>query len=190
MLVTFAGTQAPTGAAECSPARQCRVRVARNIQSRQGRLKRTVAHTYTKLLVHCVFSTKERRGLIPQAVQPDLWAYMGGIARTNGFVAVAVGGTENHVHLLMGIPANMPVAKAVQLIKAGSSKWLREQKGLGLFAWQEAYGAFTIGASQMAKTVSYIQNQAAHHSNRAFEEEYRALLSAYDVAHEEQHLFG
>jgi REP-associated tyrosine transposase len=107
-----------------------------------------MAHTYTRLLVHCVFSTKERRGLIPQQVQPDLWAYMGGIARTNGFVAIAVGGTENHAHALLGIPASLTVAKAVQLIKAGSSKWLGEQKGLRLFGWQEAYGAFTIGASQ------------------------------------------
>ncbi|MGC2323881.1 MAG: transposase [Terriglobales bacterium] len=149
-----------------------------------------MAHTYTKLLVHCVFSTKERRGLIPQTVQSDLWAYMGGIARTNGFVAVAVGGTENHAHLLMSIPAHLPVAKAMQLIKAGSSRWLREQKGLGLFAWQEAYGAFAIGASQIARTVAYIQNQPAHHRKRPFEEEYRALLRAYDIAHEEQHLFG
>ncbi len=147
-------------------------------------------HTYTKLLVHCVFSTKERRGLIPQQVQPDLWAYIGGIARANGFVAIAVGGTENHAHALLGITAHMPVSKAVQLIKAGSSKWLREQKSLRLFSWQEAYGAFTIGASQFAKTISYIQNQPAHHKKRPFEEEYRALLRAYDVAHEEQYLFG
>jgi len=78
-----------------------------------------MADTYTKLLVHCVFSTKERRALIPQQIQPDLWAYMGAIARRNGFVAIAVGGTENHAHALMGIPAHMPVAKAVQFIKAG-----------------------------------------------------------------------
>ena len=96
---------------------------------------------------------------------------MGGIARTNGFVAIAVGGTENHAHVLLGIPASLPVAKAVQLIKAGSSKWLREQKGLRLFSWQEAYGAFTIGGSQVAKMISYIQNQPAHHKKRAFEEE-------------------
>ncbi len=147
-------------------------------------------HTYTRLLVHWVFSTKERRELIPQPVQGDLWAYIGGIARSNGFVAIAVGGTENHAHILIGIPADMPVAKAVQLIKAGSSKWLREQKALRLFSWQEAYGAFTIGASQVGKTVSYIQNQPAHHKKRAFEDEYRALLRAYSVAHEEQHLFG
>ena len=155
-----------------------------------GTAEQNVAHTYTKLLVHCVFSTKERRGLIPQALQPDLWAYMGGIARRNGFVALAVGGTENHVHLLMGIPAHLPVVKAMQLIKAGSSKWLREQKGLRLFGWQEAYGAFTIGASQIAKTVLYIQNQLAHHRKRPFEDEYRALLRAYEIAPEEQHLFG
>jgi putative transposase len=147
-------------------------------------------HTYTKLLVHCVFSTKERRQSIPRQLQPDLWAYIGGIARTNGFTAVAVGGTENHVHLLLALHADMPVAKAVQLIKAGSSKWIHEQKGQHLFSWQEAYGAFTIGASQVPRTVLYIQNQAEHHKQRAFEEEYRSLVRAYDVSYEEEHLFG
>ncbi len=115
---------------------------------------------------------------------------MGGLGRRNGFVAIAVGGTKNHAHILMGIPAYMPVAKAVQLIKAGSSKWLREQKALRLFSWQEAYGAFMIGASQVGKIVSHIQNQPAHHNKQALEGKYRALLRAYNVAHEEQHLFG
>ncbi len=120
-----------------------------------------------------MFSTKERRQLIPIHIQPDLWAYMGGIARTNGFTAIAVGGTGNHVHLLLALHADMALAKAVQLIKAGSSKWLHEQKGLRLFSWQEAYGAFTIGASQIPRTVFYIQNQQEHHHKRRFEEEYR-----------------
>ncbi len=147
-------------------------------------------HTYTKLLFHCVFSTKERRQLIPAHLQADLWAYMGGIARTNGFTAVVVGGTGNHVHLLLALHADMPVAKAVQLIKAGSSKWLHEQKGLPLFSWQEAYGAFTIGASQISRTIFYIQNQAEHHRKRGFEQEYRAFLRAYGIAHDEEYLFG
>lgn len=115
------------------------------------------AHATHPLLVHCVFSAKERRGLILQQLQPCLWAYIGGIADKSGFMANAVDGTEDHAHVLLGVTAHMPVAKAVQLIKAGSSKWLREQKGLRGFGWQEAYSAFTIGASQLAKTVWHVQ---------------------------------
>lgn len=128
-------------------------------------------HTYTKLLVHCVFSTKNRTQLIPPDKQPDLWAYMGGIARKNGVKALAVGGTANHAHMLLSIPPTIPVAKAVQLIKAGSSKWLRENGGKR-FAWQEAYGAFSVGASQVPATIAYINTQAKHHSRRGFEEEF------------------
>src|SRR5256885_1586582 len=119
-------------------------------------------HTYTNLLTHCIFSTKERRPLIPESLQSKLWAYVGGIARTNSLKAIAVGGTKDHLHVLLSLPATMPVAKAVQLIKAGSSKWLRES-GEKLFAWQEAYGAFTIGISQLNATVAYIRNQKEHH---------------------------
>ncbi|HUK87478.1 MAG TPA: transposase, partial [Terriglobales bacterium] len=82
---------------------------------------------YTKLLVHCVFSTHGRRKSIPPALQPDLWAYMGGIARKHRCKALAVGGASDHAHLLLSLPADMPVSKAVQVIKAGSSKWLHEQ---------------------------------------------------------------
>jgi REP element-mobilizing transposase RayT len=95
-----------------------------------------MAHTYISSLFHCVFSTKGRCGLIPPARQPDLFSYLGGIARNNGFKALAVGGTDNHVHVLLSIPATIPLAKAVQLLKGGSSKWMHDS-GANNFAWQE-----------------------------------------------------
>jgi REP element-mobilizing transposase RayT len=146
-------------------------------------------HTYTKILVHCVFSTKNRTQLIPPDKQPDLWAYMGGIARKNGAKALAVGGTANHAHMLLSIPPTIPVAKAVQLIKAGSSKWIRDYGGR-LFAWQEAYGAFSVGASQVPATIAYINNQAKHHSRRGFEEEFVLFLKKNGIAFDEKFLFG
>lgn len=79
-----------------------------------------MAHTYVSSLFHCVFSTKERCGLIPAAKQPDVWSYLGGIARKNGFKLLAAGGTDNHVHLLVSLPATVPLAKAMQLLKGGS----------------------------------------------------------------------
>ena len=105
-----------------------------------------MSHTYVSELLHCVFSTKDRRGLIPSSKQPDLWSYLGGIARKNGFKAIAVGGTDNHVHLLLSMPATMPLAKAMQLLKGGSSKWMNDS-GANSFAWQAGYGAFSVGIS-------------------------------------------
>ena len=112
-----------------------------------------MSHTYVFALYHCVFSTKERRGLIPPARQPDVWSYLGGIARRNGFKLLAAGGTDNHVHLLISLPATLPLAKAVQLLKGGSSKWMNDSGAS--FGWQEGYAAFSVGISQVNATVAY-----------------------------------
>ncbi len=149
-----------------------------------------MAHTYTNLLYHCAFSTKGREALIPDDIQGDLWAYMGGIARTNHFKALAVGGIANHAHMLLVLPPTVPIAKAVQLVKSGSSKWMREHPGREQFAWQEAYGAFTIGESQVPHTIEYIQIQREHHKKRSFEEELLAFLKKNQVAFDERYIFG
>jgi putative transposase len=106
-----------------------------------------MSHTYCSVLFHCVFSTKDRRKSITPEVQPRLWAYLGGIAREHGMKALAVGGTEDHVHILMSLPASIPLAKAMREIKSGSSRWMHETCGTTSFAWQEGYGAFSIGQS-------------------------------------------
>ena len=102
-----------------------------------------MSHTYLSLLVHCVFSTKERRILVPAELKTSLWPYMAGIARTNKFKAVAVGGMQDHAHVLLSLPTTITVAKAVQLIKGGSSKWINDHLPRRKFAWQDGYGAFT-----------------------------------------------
>src|SRR5574337_1030899 len=121
-----------------------------------------MSHSYVSNLIHCAFSTKERRRLIDPEWEARVWAFIGGIARENGMKALAVGGVEDHVHALLSIPGTMPVAKAVQLIKAGSSKMIRVTFTKS-FEWQEGYGAFSIGVSQVKATVAYIKNQRAHH---------------------------
>jgi putative transposase len=148
-----------------------------------------VPHTYISDLVHCVFSTKLRQNLISPEVQPELWAFIGGIARKNGFKALMVGGTENHVHILLSLPATMPPAKAVQLVKGVSSRWMNEKHACD-FAWQEGYGAFTVGISQKAHTIAYIQSQAEHHRNRSFEEEFLAFLKRHGVEYDPQYVWG
>lgn len=137
--------------------------------------------SYVSLYVHVVFSTKERRRQIAEAIQPRLWAYMGGIARSNHFTAVCVGGIEDHVHLLLSLSGMIPIAKAVQLVKAGSSKWMHEEMGKPLFAWQESYGAFSVGVSQVPATIRYIQNQKAHHRKVSFAEEWALIMKKHGL---------
>jgi REP-associated tyrosine transposase len=148
-----------------------------------------VSHTYVSSLFHCVFSTKERRGLIPAAKQPDVWSYLGGIARANRFKLLAAGGTDNHVHLLVSLPASVPLAKAMQLLKGGSSKWMNDSGANG-FAWQEGYGAFSVGVSQRSATIAYINSQPEHHHKRGFEEEFLAFLQKHGIAYDTKYVWG
>ena len=105
-------------------------------------------HSYSSCLIHYVWSTKERRNLISANLQPRLWAYLGGIANQNEMKALAVAGTDNHVHVLVSLPGTLSIAKAAQLFKGGSSKWIRDTYPTHQnFAWQKGYGAFSIGVA-------------------------------------------
>jgi REP element-mobilizing transposase RayT len=114
-----------------------------------------------------------------------LHAYLGGIARENGMRALAVGGVSDHIHVLLSLGRTISPAKAVQLLKAGSSKWVNESfPARERFSWQEGYGAFSIGASQRDKTITYIRRQPEHHKRISFEEEFKKLLGAYGIQEE------
>jgi putative transposase len=105
---------------------------------------------------------------------------MGGIARTNDMKALAVGGMDDHAHLLLSVPPTMSAAKAIQLIKAGSSKWMHEQ-GAKRFEWQVGYGAFTVDVSQVTATIQYILNQEKHHTRKSFAQEWRTFLERHGL---------
>jgi putative transposase len=107
-------------------------------------------------------------------------AYIGGIARQNGMTALAIGGTADHVHLLMTFDATTPLAKTVQLIKAGSSKWFRESHQ-PRFRWQEGYAAFTVSKSHQEKVAAYIRDQERHHRKRDFREEMMELFRRHAI---------
>lgn len=105
--------------------------------------------------------------------------------------AIAIGGVADHVHVLLSLPATMTVAKAMQLVKGGSSKFVHETfPGQRDFAWQEGYGAFSVSISHVEETVAYIQRQAAHHRRRTFEEEFRAFLQKHGIEYDERHVWG
>jgi len=148
-----------------------------------------MSHTYVVMLVHCVFSTKCRRKSIPVEIQPRLWSFIGGIARKNGFKTLIAGGVEDHLHLLLSLPATIPLAKAVQLLKGASSHWMNETCK-NQFAWQEGYGAFTIGISQKADTVAYMQTQAEHRQLRDFKQEFLTFLKKNNVEYDSKYVWG
>jgi putative transposase len=147
-----------------------------------------MSHSFAQNHVHAVFSTKDRRQLISSEIQSRLWAYLGGIGRNHGMVVLAAGGANNHVHVLFQLPADLPVAKAILLLKSNSSKWMNEQGKR--FAWQVGYAAFSVSFSNLPAVVRYIQNQEAHHRKISFEQEYLALLRKHRVEFDPKYVFG
>ena len=149
-----------------------------------------MADTFSSLNVHCVFSTKNREPLLVDETRDRLWAFMGGIAKQYGVKPLCIGGVADHVHLLLSLPTTLSVAKAVQLVKGGSSAWVHETfTPLRYFAWQSGYGAFTVSVSHVAETISYIQNQAEHHRAKSFQEEYVSFLEKHGIRFEERYLW-
>jgi len=149
---------------------------------------RHLSHTYPNVLIHCVFSTKERRPVIPEALVPKLFKYLNGIGSNIQVPVIAAGGTENHVHMLIALPASITLAKAMQTFKANSSRWIGEH-GID-FAWQHGYAAFSVSASNRDAVLQYINNQADHHRKRSFEDEFEALLKKSGVNYDPKFVFG
>jgi REP element-mobilizing transposase RayT len=146
--------------------------------------------SYISTYFHCVFSTKERRPHIKPELRERLWPFLGGIARQNKMKAIEIGGVEDHVHILLSLPSTINIAKAMQLLKGGSSTWIHKTfSGQRQFAWQEEYGAFSVSVSQLDKTIEYIRNQEAHHHKITFQEEFLALLKKHRIEFDERYLW-
>src|SRR2546429_5437382 len=149
-----------------------------------------VCMSYVSSYFHCVFSTKERRRLITPALRERLWPFLGGIARQNKMKAIEIGGVDDHVHTLLSLPATMSVAKALQLIKGGSSKWVHETfPEHRLFGWQQKYGAFSVSVSQLDKISQYIKGQEEHHRKVTFQEEFLTLLKKHRLEYDARYLW-
>lgn len=149
-----------------------------------------MGHSYCSSLYHCVFSTKERRKTIAPELQDRVWAYIGGIAREHGMTALAVGGAEDHAHILVALPATITVAAAMREIKRGSSLWMHEACAMPEFAWQQGYGAFSIGYAQIEATVRYIAGQQEHHRRRDFQAEFVAILRKHRIEYDPRYVWG
>lgn len=149
-----------------------------------------MAQTLTSLLVHIVFSTKHRADLITPEIEPKLFAYIGGILNNEKSVLLASGGTMNHIHLLVSQSKTMALSDLVKDVKQGSSKWIKTQgREFADFHWQDGYGAFTIGKSQVETLRGYLAKQKVHHQKQSFEDELREALKNYEVEFDERYLW-
>lgn len=142
-----------------------------------------------KILVHTVFSTKNRTDLIVPEIEEGLFGYMHGIVENNKSKLILANGTTNHVHLLISLGKTMDISDLVGDIKRGSSVWIKEQGDFRNFYWQEGYGAFSIGQSQVPVVMKYIENQKQHHAEKDFQTEFRALLKKYQVEYDERYVW-
>jgi REP element-mobilizing transposase RayT len=149
-----------------------------------------MATTFTRLLVHIVFSTKNRTELIKPEIEADLYAYMKGIAKNHDSPVLAINGTADHVHLLVSLSKGVAVAVLLENLKKDSSVWIKTQgPQYKRFYWQEGYGAFTIGESAVAALKQYIANQKAHHRKISYKEELLNLLKKYQIDYDERYLW-
>lgn len=144
----------------------------------------------TNLLYHVVFSTKGRQPEIVPGFREDLYAYVGGIIRSEKGKLIEIGGMANHVHVLARFSPAVSVSDMLKMIKGNSSRWVNKSgKRPAKFAWQKGYGAFSVSESGCEAVVNYIRNQEAHHRKMTFKEEFKLLLDKHQVEYDEEYLW-
>lgn len=144
--------------------------------------------SYTNLLYHIVYGTKDRIPLITSELRPRLHEYLGGLAKGLHGTPLEINGTNDHVHVLARIKPVISISEFMSKFKSSSSGWARRQTG-GRFKWQLKYGAFTVSQSQVERVRRYISNQEAHHRKISFEDEFKALLESHGVDFVEEYLW-
>ena len=149
-----------------------------------------MANTYSHLLYHCIWSTKNRKALIHSDVESQIWAIVVETAKNHGMFVKKAGGIENHIHVLIEIPKTLSVSEAMKRLKGGSSNAI-QQSGLirKEFAWQIGYAAFSVSKSAVPEISRYISNQREHHRIKTFEEEMIAMLGKHDIEFDRKYVF-
>ena len=149
-----------------------------------------MANTYTQIHIHFVFAVKFRDGIISPQWKDTLYKYITGTIHNNNHKLLAINGTSDHIHILIGLRPSQSISDLMKDVKQSSSKWINENKLVkGHFEWQEGYGAFSHSKSQINKVIDYIDNQESHHKKLTFKEEYLDFLKKFDVDYDEKFIF-
>ena len=148
------------------------------------------ATTYTQIHIHFVFAVKFRDGIINSQWKNTLYKYITGTIHNNNHKLLAINGTSDHIHILIGLRPSQSISDLMKDVKQSSSKWINENKlAKGHFEWQEGYGAFSHSKSQINKVIDYIDNQESHHKKLTFKEEYLDFLKKFEVDYDEKFIF-
>ena len=144
----------------------------------------------SRILIHLVFSTKNREPVITPEIRTELHPYLAGTLDKIDCPSLRVGGVADHVHLFFGLARTRSIAEVVETVKTSSSKWIKTMDAnLSAFHWQSGYGAFSVSQSDADSVVAYIRNQAQHHRKMTFQDEYRRLLEKYQVGYDEKYVW-
>ena len=145
--------------------------------------------TFSQIFIQIVFSVKNRKNMIPQENLEEVFEYITGIIRNKGQKPIIVGGISNHLHVFIGLKPGITVSGLVRDIKNNSTNFINQQDWIRKkFAWQNGFGAFSYGNSQVEQVFNYIKNQAEHHKTKTFREEFLAFLQKFNVDYEMKYL--
>jgi len=149
-----------------------------------------MAQSLSKVVLHIIFSTKDRESWLDSDVRPRMHAYLAAVCRDLGAQLVRVGGVADHVHIVTTLPRTLSQAQMIERIKKVSSKWIKtlDARYRGFF-WQRGYGAFSVSPSQLNAVFQYVDAQQEHHRTRSFQEEYRELLRRHGIDFNERHVW-
>ena len=149
-----------------------------------------MARSFHQNLAHIIFSTKNREPLISGELEPELHAYLGGVIRDLGGIALAINGMADHVHILARTPKAIADADLMRDLKANSSKWFKSRSSsMGSFAWQGGYGWFSVSKSNSDSVREYIREQKKHHRKTTFKEEFVAFLQRHEVEYDDRFIW-
>lgn len=149
-----------------------------------------MGHTYTNILLHIIFSTKDRTPTLADAdMRSRMHGYLGGIVRELNGIPLSINGPADHVHALVTAPATQAVADFVRVLKTNSSRWAHYEAGLADFAWQTGYGAFSVSQSGKDQVCHYIAGQEQHHRTMTFQEEFVAFLKRHGIDYDERYIW-
>jgi REP element-mobilizing transposase RayT len=149
-----------------------------------------MANTYTQIHIHAVFSVQNRECIIGYNWKDELYKYITGVLSNNHHKLLAINGMPDHVHILFGMRPTQSLSDLLQDIKGSSSKWINDKKFVrDKFSWQEGYGAFSYGKSQLTHIIRYIEKQQEHHQKKTFIQEYEEFLNAFEVEYNERYIF-
>jgi REP element-mobilizing transposase RayT len=149
-----------------------------------------MANTYSQIHLHIIFAVKYRQSIIHNSWKDELYRYISGIVQRNKHKMIAINGMPDHIHLLIGMRPTQSISELLQDIKGSSSKWINEKKFIkSRFEWQEGYGVFSYGKSQIKNVINYIENQEEHHKKKTFREEYLEFLKIFEIDFDEKYIF-